>query len=327
MTFDCVDELEKIADECPSALLVLRIKSDDPSAVVQFGHKYGADPDTQAPALLEAAKRLRLSVIGVSFHVGSGSQSPDAYSAAIESSRRVFDTAKGLGFEMRLLDLGGGFMGRFAVGGGVKLKSVAEAINAALAQFFPPGGGVCVIAEPGRYFAEACATMYALVHTVKSMPGASTGPDHRSYFITDGVYGSFNGIIYDHGSVTSKVLRDPLRPDPTVLERTARTLSTVFGPTCDGVDLIYKDVPMPLLRRGDWLQFPNFGAYSIAGACAFNGLPVDAPQTYYVWSHEPVGRLERRVRILQRRGEGDEADAPEEELCFVGDLHDLDSIC
>ena len=84
---------------------------------------------------------------------------------------------------------------------------------------------------------------------------------------------------------------------------------------------------MPLLRRGDWLQFPNLGAYSIAGACAFNGLPADKPTTYYVWSKAPVGRLEGRLRPL-RRGCVDVAEgAPEEELSFVAELHDLDSIC
>ena len=80
MTFDCVDELEKVAAECPHAELVLRIRADDPSAVVQFGHKYGADPQTEAPMLLAAAKQLGMNVVGVSFHVGSGSQSCDALS-------------------------------------------------------------------------------------------------------------------------------------------------------------------------------------------------------------------------------------------------------
>lgn len=327
MTFDCVDELEKVALECPHAEMVLRIRADDPSAVVQFGHKYGADPVTEVPVLLAAAKRLGMNVVGVSFHVGSGSQSCDAYEHAIEAARRVFDHAAEVGYNMQLLDLGGGFWGRFDACGNVPLEDVSDAINSALERFFPPDGGgrnVEVIAEPGRYFAEACATMYAMVTTVKDRPDGT-----RSYYITDGVYGSFNNLVYDHGSVTAKVLRGPEMPPVKRVETDTRLPSTVFGPTCDGVDLIFKNVPMPMLRRGDWLQFPNFGAYTIAGACAFNGLPVDSPDILYVYSDEPTGSWEHSVAMLRKGADKDNPalQAPEHHLCFVADLHDLDSIC
>ena len=184
MTFDCEDELQKIAEACPHAELVLRIRADDPSAVVQFGHKYGADAQTEAPLLLAAAKSLGLNVVGVSFHVGSGSQSCEAYRRAIRAARQVFDAAAVLGFNLQLLDVGGGFWGRFDADGRVPLADVADAINSSLAECFPEAacGDVDVIAEPGRYFAEACATMYTLVHTVKERPDGG-----RSYYITDGV--------------------------------------------------------------------------------------------------------------------------------------------
>jgi ornithine decarboxylase len=351
MTFDCLDELDKVADECAAARLVLRIKADDPAAMVSFGHKYGADPDAEAPELLSAAARRGVEVVGVSFHIGSGAQTADAYVGAIGAARRVFDAAAARGLPpLRLLDIGGGFYGRFDAAGAVELGGVAASVNGALAAHFPPECGVRVIAEPGRYFADACATMFTLVHTVKEKPPVASPPPRpsghlaaaptpaapeprRSYYITDGVYGSFNGVVYDHGTVTARVLRGPGLPPPAPAERDARTLSTVFGPTCDGVDLIYKDCPMPHLRRGDWLQCPNIGAYSIAGASAFNGLPVDKPDVFYVWSEAPVGAREATaVRVRRGASAGEMAaerapGVPEEDLLFVADLHDLDSIC
>jgi ornithine decarboxylase len=168
-----------------------------------------------------------------------------------------------------------------------------------------------------------------MVHTVKETLDPVTGAvAARSYFITDGVYGSFNGLIYDHGSVTSLVMRDPKQPPPTPAQEATRVPSTVFGPTCDGIDLIYKHAPMPLLRRGDWLQFPNFGAYSIAGACPFNGLNVDAPSKYYTYSHTPVADDENEGIVQSRRGATDPAilTAPEDRLCYYGVLSDLDII-
>ena len=48
--------------------------------------------------------------------------------------------------------------------------------------------------------------------------------------------------------------------------------STVFGPTCDGLDVVLRDAPLPELAVGDWLVFPKMGAYTLAGACDFNGM-------------------------------------------------------
>lgn len=44
--------------------------------------------------------------------------------------------------------------------------------------------------------------------------------------------------------------------------------SQVWGPTCDSADCVYKDVLLPELRNGDWLMFPNAGAYTVAGGWA-----------------------------------------------------------
>jgi len=74
----------------PGCAVVLRIRADDPRAKVEFGSKYGADMQA-VPRLLEVAKVLGLSVAGVSFHVGSGSTSPDAYDDAISAAKHVFN--------------------------------------------------------------------------------------------------------------------------------------------------------------------------------------------------------------------------------------------
>ena len=47
--------------------------------------------------------------------------------------------------------------------------------------------------------------------------------------------------------------------------------STVFGPTCDGLDCILKDVTLPLIECGEWVLFHNMGAYTRAASSNFNG--------------------------------------------------------
>ncbi|KIY94784.1 ornithine decarboxylase 1 [Monoraphidium neglectum] len=41
---------------------------------------------------------------------------------------------------------------------------------------------------------------------------------------------------------------------------------------------------LPELRTGDWLLFPDSGAYTVAGACDFNGIAMTEPAKYYVFS-------------------------------------------
>lgn len=89
----------------------MRIKYDDPSAIYILGKKFGADPETEAETLLKTAKALLLNVIGVAFHIGSGSKDFTVYQKAIASAKKVFDLGSNLGFKFRLLDIGGGFPG------------------------------------------------------------------------------------------------------------------------------------------------------------------------------------------------------------------------
>ena len=66
------------------------------------------------------------------------------------------------------------------------------------------------------------------------------------------------------------------------------SLITVFGPTCDSMDCVFKDVMLPQLRVGDWLLFPHFGAYTLAGATNFNGIQNANPRIFYVCSQSSV---------------------------------------
>lgn len=312
-TFDTEAELLKLRKWYPDARVLLRIRADDPTARCQLGNKFGAE-EFEWESLFIAAQRHGIPVDGISFHVGSGATNPAAFSYAIELARKAFDLGALYGFSMRVLDIGGGFCGgRFDKDGRVDLGGVPAAVNAALAMHFPEGTGVRVIAEPGRYFAESIATLATLVygrraraspaHSQRDVAGgdgaglsapslvaaASNGTTTKmdyDYWITDGLYGSMNCLLYDHATVA---------PRPLIVDacRTAATTptsmlphypSTVFGPTCDGLDTVVREYPLPELEVGDWLVFPRMGAYTICGASKFNGVnAVDVP-TFYVAS-------------------------------------------
>ena len=327
-TFDTPAEAVKLARWHPSTRALLRLRADDPAARCQLGNKYGCDPSA-APALLAAAKAAGVAVVGISFHVGSGASDPAAFVGAIELARAAFDAGTALGFDMTILDIGGGFAAPSrAPDGALDLGPAPSAINAALDTHFPRGCGVRVIAEPGRYFAEGCATLAVNVYGVRDTT-APCGAPTRDYWVTDGLYGSMNCVLYDHATLAARplggcfgagvcvaavgacgagavasVAADGATADAPLAVRgddggdataccrlgccghvpPGWRRSTVFGPTCDGLDTVLRDYPLPLLTPGDWLAFPNMGAYTLAGASAFNGFFADSPSVVYVWS-------------------------------------------
>ncbi|KAL1115249.1 hypothetical protein AAG570_007280 [Ranatra chinensis] len=265
MTFDSVCELYKIKAHHSNPKLVLRIRADSTEAQVSLGMKFGCEPE-EAGQLLKTSASLGLPVVGVSFHVGSGCSETDAYARAIRAAARVAQLAKSYGHVIRLLDIGGGFPGDT----GSSIKEIAEVVNATIAEEWSDWDDQLeVIAEPGRYFVSSAYTLSAAVHSVRNCDAAKV-----MYYINDGVYGSFNCILFDHAVKTPELLKvDGDAP----LER-----CIVWGPTCDSTDMITDCALLPRLSVGDWLVFRDMGAYTIPVSTSFNGFPL--PKVHHLIS-------------------------------------------
>jgi ornithine decarboxylase len=303
-TFDTVCELEKIAKYAPRMECILRLYACDPNAQCPLSNKFGAH-EKEWSQLLQKASSLNLSVTGMSFHVGSGSSSAESFVHAIEQAHRLHKLGTTYGFQMNLLDIGGGFMKN-------NLSTIPSSIQKALETYGFHESPFQVIAEPGRFFAESCGSLFTKVLGIRDR--SST---HRDYWISDSLYGSFNCILYDHIHPEPFILYNnevvpPKTPDlldwdapvspvvsvdssdsdhdsvisvPTT-SKNETYISTLFGPTCDGMDVVLKDIELPRLELNDWVAFPNMGAYTIAGACLFNGLGFPFIPKYYVRSQE-----------------------------------------
>ena len=285
-TFDTESELVKLNRWAPGSRVLLRIRADDPSARCQLGNKFGAE-EWEWEHLFDAARTHGVPVDGVSFHVGSGATDPNAFIFAIELAKKAFDLGKCYGFDMHILDVGGGFCGGTVdMHGKVDFRGVSEALNAALEEHFPECSNTTIIAEPGRFFTESIATLGTLVYGRRSRPHTDDeqSPIDFDYWITDGLYGSMNCLLYDHATLAPRAL--VLETNAEKQEERPLRKSTVFGPTCDGLDTVLRDYSLPEMEVGDWLMFPGMGAYTLCGASKFNGInAVDVP-TFYVCSHE-----------------------------------------
>ncbi|XP_047428303.1 ornithine decarboxylase-like [Mugil cephalus] len=270
MTFDSKDELVKISRHHAQAKLVLRIAVDDSESLVRLSSKFGARL-VSVGGLLEHARKLELEVIGVSFHVGSGCTGSLAFKRAIADARNVFDVANSAGFQMSLLDIGGGFFAREDFH--VKFEEFSDVINESLDKFFPPDSGVTIIAEPGRYYMESAFTLAVnvIAKRVDDMDehcnDEENHPDRvMMYYINDGVYGSLNCLVNDpaHSSVEPYLHKAVVDSEP-------KYRSVIWGPTCNSFDKVSDGCWMPELQVGDWLLIDNMGAYSTCLTTDFNG--------------------------------------------------------
>jgi ornithine decarboxylase len=228
---------------------MLRIYAKDPDARCQFAHKFGC-PKEKWLAILRTAQELNLNIMGISFHVGSGASSAKAYSLAIKEAREFYDLAKEFNYTIKLIDIGGGFTSH-------QLYDIPEAIQEALTLYFPTDLNCTFIAEPGRFFAETSG------YLATNIIGIRKTETTRDYWITESLYGSFNCILYDH-----------YQPAPEISDTKEQNYkTTLYGPTCDGLDKIIELDNFPEMKLNDWLIFQKMGAYTLAGACNFNGIP------------------------------------------------------
>ncbi|KAL6879102.1 pyridoxal-dependent decarboxylase [Trichoderma novae-zelandiae] len=281
MTFDNADELQKIAKLFPGADLFLRIMTDDTSSLCRLSMKFGAPMDT-TDSLLALAKELGLNIVGVSFHVGSGASDPAAFRKAVVDAHTVFRQARAYGFHLRVLDVGGGFCGE-------TFETMAAVLDDALAEFFPSGCGVDIIAEPGRFYVATAFTIACNIIARRTVDDPSAQTTSYMAYINDGVYGNFSSIMFDHQHPVAKILYtggqtlyNTYAAEPSPGDEGVEY--SIWGPTCDGIDLISQSTRFNhILDVGDWLYFENMGAYTKCSATQFNGFS-NAHDTIYVCS-------------------------------------------
>ena len=224
---------------------------------------------------------------GVAFHVGSGASDPEAFLKAVRDARYVFDQAARWGYDLKTLDVGGGFVSE-------TFDDMSAVLSGALEQHFSPS--VRIIGEPGRFYVSEAFTIAANVIARRTVQDKDLGTNSYMLYLNDGVYGNFSSIMFDHQHPVPRVLKaghdtcydpDPERSDISQYHDVGKaTEYSVWGPTCDGIDCISESwTSAHTLDVGDWLYFEEMGAYTKCSATKFNGFS-NSHDTIYV-SSEP----------------------------------------
>jgi ornithine decarboxylase len=220
--------------------------------MVELSSKFGASPG-EAVDLIASAFDAGLTVEGLAFHVGSQCTNFENYVQAISTSATIMEEADARGFSLKLLDIGGGFPVRYD-----RLvrpfRELAKILRVELDRLFPKS--MEILAEPGRFLVGTTATL------VTEVIGKSERDGKRCYYLNDGIYHTFSGILFDHCQYRLRAFK-----------KGPRYISAVFGPTCDALDTISQAEELPELQLGDLVYSENIGAYSHASSTCFNGFP------------------------------------------------------
>jgi ornithine decarboxylase len=252
VVYDNYEEVIKIARHAPHSGLVLRLRVPNTGSLVELSSKFGALPG-EAADLIAFAQNNMLQVEGLSFHVGSQCTNVANYTQALQMAANVFAEARARGYNLKLLDIGGGFPAHYDAAI-PPFRRLAKTINSELNRLFPPP--VEILAEPGRFLVATSATAVAMII------GKAVRDGKLCYYINDGVYHTYSGVIFDH-------CQYPLKS----FKKGPPQICSVFGPTCDALDTITLAAQLPDLDMGDLLYSENIGAYAAASSTSFNGFP------------------------------------------------------
>ncbi len=287
-SLDSLDELEKIVSATLGAAdltLCVRLRVSSAHAKLSLGAKFGASAD-EAPALLMAARQAA-DALGVCFHVGSQTMSPQAYGDALGHVRAAIVAA---GVTVDIVDVGGGFPSIYPGMEPGALDGYFEVIHRAY-EALPISYSAELWCEPGR---ALCAEYASLLVRVEARKG-------DVLYINDGAYGA----LFDAAHIGWRF------PVTLVRERSSRAAPVEFsfwGPTCDDMDFMRGPFALPAdIKTGDYVEIGMIGAYGSAMRTGFNGFtagetvlvgdePMDSLYSGIEETRENVIPLRRRAR-------------------------------
>lgn len=249
---DNPEEIKKFSRYQKKLKVLIRFRiNTNTRAVVNLQYKFGCRPND----VLEMVHQIRAAgheYYGLCFHIGSQCIYAENYVKAIKTAHKLINQLDLAGFNTRMLDIGGGFPVEYAEpvpGIGEFCQPIAKALD----KHIRPG--IKVICEPGRYIAATPVTL------ICSVVGKANRDGKIWYYLDDGLYSTFSGIVFDHCQYPVISNRDG-----------APKLSVLAGPTCDSFDVMYDGLMIPELQIGDKLMFTATGAYCEASGSNFNML-------------------------------------------------------
>ena len=231
--------------------------------------KFGVDLERARRVFADHGRQDAVRLCGIHLHIGSPVNTVEPYVQAIRKGLTLIDGLRRDGFEITMLDIGGGFGAHYKAEEAPPAVRYAEAIIPLLA-----GQDLQIIMEPGRSITANAGILVAKTLYLK------TSGD-RSFLIVDAgmndllrpaLYGAYHFIWPvrpGEGFVPTE------RGDGTGQRAGSLGLvpMDVVGPVCESADFFAKDRPLPPMKRGDLLAVFSAGAYGMVMASHYNSRP------------------------------------------------------
>jgi ornithine decarboxylase len=258
---DAGEELEKIAVHAPGARAVIRLLVEHTEADWPLTRKFGCPAGAVIP-LLRQARRLGLRPAGISFHVGSQTRRAAMWRGQLQEAAGIWHAARAAGFDLEVLNLGGGFPAFYgdpvqeAGAYGAEVMSMVRALFGSSPRY--------VMAEPGRgLVAEAGVIAAEVLLVARKRP-----TDIARWVYLD--IGKFSGLAETMDEAIRYQFETEADGGPT-------GPCILAGPSCDSADVLYERRPVQLplaLKAGDKVRIRAAGAYTSSYASVgFNGFP------------------------------------------------------
>lgn len=251
---DSKSELAKLIELVPAqdTEISVRFKLPVSGAAYNFGAKFGATAELATELLKSVADAGFIP--SVTFHPGTQCIDPAAWDAYIRTAAEI---ARNAGVTIARLNVGGGFPSHRLNGVMPQLEDTFAVIDRVATEAFGDQRPL-LICEPGR---ALCGDAFTLAARVKAVR------DGSHIFLNDGVYGSMVELpmigVIDRIEVLD---RDGHKRKGEPMPR------IVFGPTCDSVDRLPGEIPLPAdIAEGDFVVVHGMGAYSVVTNSRFNG--------------------------------------------------------
>ena len=255
--------------------------------------KFGVDLERARRFFATYGRDAHAKLEGLHLHIGSPIYTVDPYREAMTKTAALVEELARDGFQIRSIDLGGGFGADYESSQSPPLKDYAAAIIPIAKPLYDKG--VRFILEPGRTIVANAGILVVEVLYTK------TSGDKRFAICDAGMnallrpshYGSFHFIWPVAPGVAMTPARRALDPK---MEGTAA--QDVVGPLCETGDFLALDRQLPAsLGRGDLLAVFTAGAYGMSMASRYNSSPLPA-EVLVSGSHAKVVRARESYESL-----------------------------
>jgi diaminopimelate decarboxylase len=222
--------------------------------------KFGFPLASGGEAVAQAMSAPSVNLVGLHFHIGSLIYDLEPYQQAIEVILSFAAEMKQKhGFELRELDVGGGFAIQYAVASPAPpISAYAEAIASTVTEKCRELGlGLPrLVIEPGRSIVGQAGVALYTVGVVKDIPGV------RRYVSVDGgMADNIRPALYGakHEAVVANKMSDE-----------EEGVVTIAGKFCESGDVLIRGIALPPVAADDIIAVADCGAYCLPQASNYN---------------------------------------------------------